>query len=110
MSKKQDEGKMLSALSDIYFPSVSEAEIACEVFSHWIRTRNEPIYVRDFAALARMPWPIAFHNYAWPVENLLSELLNGRIRVVADQESTKYRIFVPDPILITEEKDKEENK
>lgn len=102
MSKKKEEGKLLSALSDIYFPSTEEAEIAVEVFSHWIKSRTDPIYVRELAALARISWPMEFYNYGWPSETLFKELLNGRIRVIIDESSTKYRIFVPDPILISE--------
>lgn len=104
MSKKKDDGKMLSAISDICFPTEREAAIALEIFGNWIRTKTEPIYVRDLAAIARLSWPMEFYNYGWPSETLCKELLNGRICVTNDEHSAKYRISVPDPILISEEK------
>lgn len=103
MSKKKENEKMLTALYSIAYPTKDEADIACSIFEHWIRTKTDTIWARDFAALARMEWPIEFYNYGWPVDHLLKELLDGFIYPYTGNLGNGWKINVPDPVLISEE-------
>lgn len=108
MSKKKETVTLRDALNKICYPTVEEASVAFKVFEHWIRTKTEPIWARDFAALARAEWPMEFYNYGWPVDILLKELLGGYIYEYTGSLHNGWLINIPDPILISEEKDREE--
>lgn len=105
MSKKKETVTLSDAMNRILYPSADEAAIALAVFEHWIRTKTETIWARDFAALARAEWPMEFYNYGWPAETLFRELLNGGIYEYTGSLHNGWSINVPDPILITEEKE-----
>lgn len=107
MSKKKENITLRAAMNQILYPSADEAAIADEIFGHWIRTKTETIWARDFAALARVEWPMEFYNYGWPEETLFKELLNGGIYEYTGSLNNGWLINVPDPIFISEEKDKE---
>lgn len=111
MSKKKENITLRAAMNQILYPSADEAEIAVEIFGHWILTKTETIWARDFAALARVEWPMEFYNYGWPAETLFKELLNGRIDTYKDSQCNTWKISVPDPSAITDEdKEEEEDK
>lgn len=111
MSKKKEPVTLRDALNKIQYPTEREAAIAVEIFGNWIRTKTETIWARDFAALARVEWPMELYNYGWPAETLFRELLNGYIDPHKDVQHNTWKIKVPDPIEITEEnKEEEENK
>lgn len=111
MSKKKETLTLSDAMNRILYPSADEAAIALEIFEHWIRTKFEIIWARDFAALARVEWPMEFYNYGWPVNTLWKELFNGNIYVQRDIVRNCFSIKVSEPVLISEEVTaKEENK
>lgn len=107
MSKKKETITLSDALNRVRYPSEREAAIAIEIFRTWIRTKNETIWARDFAALARIEWPIEFYNYGWPAETLFKALLDGDIYEYTGSLHNGWLINVPDPVLITEEKGEE---
>lgn len=111
MSKKKENITLRAAMNQILYPSADEAGIAVEIFGNWIRTKTETIWARDFAALARVEWPMEFYNYGWPKETLFKELLNGRIDTYKDSQCNAWKISVPDPSAITDDdKEEEEDK
>lgn len=111
MSKKKETVALRDALDKIQYATMEEADIALNIFEHWIAEKTDQIWARDFAALARVEWPMAFYNYGWSNETLLNALFNGDIYTCTGSLRNSWSINVPDPVAITEEdKEKEENK
>lgn len=108
MSKKKEPVTLRDALNKIQYATLEEADIALNIFEHWISEKTDQIWARDFAALARVEWPVEFYNYGWRKETLLNALFNGDIYPYSSSLRISWLINVPYPVLISEEQVKED--